>query len=103
MRQHSRRGVLGLAILATTSASAALAAGRTHAFDFEELDPTDTVPRRFSVRRFLELSKAELYKVNLAVKRGRGIIIEGYSRSESREIIRLAAKDPAAARAVLTR
>lgn len=97
MRTVTRRGVLGLALATTASTTA------SHAFDFEELDPSDTVPRRFSVRRFLALSKAELYDVNLAVRRGRGIIIEGYSRSQSREIIQLAAKDPAAARALLTK
>lgn len=96
MRNHTRRNVLGLALVSAT------APGLAYAIDAEELDPTDTVPRRFSVRRFLSLSEAEMYKVNLAVRRGRGITIEGYTRSESREIIELAARDLPAARALLS-
>lgn len=97
MRKHTRRGLLGLGVLAAT------APGIAQAFGFEELDPSDTVPRRFSVKRFLSLSRDDLYLVNLAVRRGRGIIIEGYSRSESRKIIQLANEDPKAARALLSR
>lgn len=97
MRYHTRRSVLGLAVIS------AAAPGLAYAIDAEELDPTDTVPRRFSVRRFLSLSEAEVYKVNLAVRRGRGITIEGYSRSESRDIIGLAARDLPAARALLSK
>ena len=97
MRIHTRRNVLGLAALSIT------VQGLAWAINDEELDPSDTVPRRFSVRRFLSLSEAEVYKVNLAARRGRGITSEGYSRSESREIIALAAKDLRAARALLTK
>lgn len=97
MRSYSRRSALGLVGISITAPGVALA------FDAEEEDPADKIPRRFSVRRFLSLNKNELYVVNLAVRRGRGIIIEGYSRSESRKIISLAAKDPAAARALLTK
>ncbi len=77
--------------------------GMAFATDAEELDPTDIVPRRFSVNRFLGLSENEVYKVNLAVRRGRKILIEGFSPSESKEIIMLAAEDFDQARARLTR
>ncbi|MEM7599381.1 MAG: hypothetical protein AAF382_16930 [Pseudomonadota bacterium] len=97
MRPYSRRTVLGLAALSATAPAMA------RAIDAEELNPSDLVPRRFSVEAFLELDRNELYDVNLAVRRGRGITIEGYSRSESRDIINLATKDPAAARARLTK
>ncbi|MEM7733642.1 MAG: hypothetical protein AAF280_12805 [Pseudomonadota bacterium] len=97
MRLYSRRTMFGLAAASALAPSLAMAA------DGEEFNPTDLVPRRFSVNRFLELDRNDIYDVNLAVRRGRGIIIEGYSRSESREIIELAAEDLAAARARLTR
>ena len=97
MRIYSRRAVFGLAAAGIAAPTLAMAV------EGEEFNPTDLIPRRFSVNRFLSLDKNELYDVNLAVRRGRSIIIEGYSRSESRDIIELAAKDPAAARARLTR
>lgn len=96
MQTYSRRSLFGLALATAT------APGLAYAIDDEELDPTDTVPRRFSVRRFLSLTEDEVYKVDLAVRRGRGITVEGYSRSESREIIGLAAQDLQAARALLS-
>jgi hypothetical protein len=87
----TRRSVfLGLAFAATP--------GAVLAFDDTDLDPSDTVPRSFSVKRFLALSENEVYRVNIALKRGRRIIIEGCSASESREIIRLAQSDPEAAK-----
>ncbi|MEL7253028.1 MAG: hypothetical protein AAFZ04_14120 [Pseudomonadota bacterium] len=98
MRIYSRRSLFGL-----TAAAAATAPIVALASDFEELDPSDLVPRRFSVEKFLSLDTNEIYDVHLAVRRGRGIIIDGYTRSESRAIIELAAEDPAAARARLTR
>ena len=94
MPTYSRRAVLGLAIASITP-------GVARAIDAEEFNPSDRIPRRFSVRRFLSLSDDELYDVNLAVRRGRGILIDGLSHSESRAIIELAVKDPAAARAQL--
>lgn len=97
MRMQSRRSFLGLAV------TSVMAPTITNAVEAEEFNPSDLVPRRFSVQKFLSLDKAEIYDVNLAVRRGRGIIIDGYSRSESREIIELAAKNPAAARARLAK
>ena len=95
MPTFSRRTLLGLAIASTTP-------GLARAIDAEEFNPSDRIPRRFSVRRFLSLSKDEIYDVNLAVRRGRGILIDGFTRSESRALIELALKDPAAARAQLS-
>lgn len=58
-----------------------------------ELDPTDRIQRHFSVKRFTALSRNEIYMVNLAVRQGRRITIDGFSPSESRRIIGEAAKD----------
>lgn len=63
------------------------------AVDSDEIDPTDTVPRRFSVRSFTALDGNQIYDVNLAVRRGRTIVIDGYSPSQSRQIILDAARD----------
>ncbi|MEL6647981.1 MAG: hypothetical protein AAFY35_11690 [Pseudomonadota bacterium] len=103
MQRLTRRNVLGVTVF---SAAATIAAA-THAggkkFGFSDIDPSDRVPRWFSVNRFLRLSKEQVYKVDRAVRRGRGVIIEGYTRSESREIISLANKDLGAAHALLKR
>lgn len=64
----------------------------------EELNPSDLVPRRFSVARFTQLSDTEIYDVLIAVRRGRSITIDGCSVSESRAIIRSSSKDPEVAR-----
>lgn len=61
--------------------------------DAEELDPSDLVPRRYSVENFLNLKENEIYKVHLAIRRGRAITINGYTPSQSREIIEAAAED----------
>lgn len=58
-----------------------------------EYDPADMVPRWFSVRRFLNLDRYDFYHVHRAVRHGRHIIIEGFTASESRRIIRRAKKD----------
>jgi len=63
----------------------------------DEIDPTDLVPRRFSPEAFARLSDAELYKVDLAIRRGRRILIDGHSPSQSRLIIETARHDRAAA------
>lgn len=97
MRAYSRRAVFGLAAAIVTAPALAKAS------DGEEFNPTDLIPRRFSIKRFLSLDKNEIYDVNLAIRRGRSITIDGYSRAESREIIELAAQNPAAARARLTK
>jgi len=78
-----------------------LPAGGLFAQDREEPDPIDLVPRRFSPEAFARLDANELYMANLAVSRGRRILIDGYSASESRRIIRAAAKNPARARLML--
>lgn len=83
----SRRRVLAWVALATLTATAARAS------DGEEIDPTDTVPRWFSVRAFTDLDADDIYMVNLAIRGGRTILIEGYTPSESRQIIRDAAQD----------
>lgn len=92
MRKHTRRGILGLALATTTMPVAATASG-FKAGIWEDVDPADLVPRRFSVRRIVSRSQADLYKVTLALKRGRPITIEGYTPSESREIIMLLYRD----------
>lgn len=89
------------AILVWAAGLAALPATATIAQDLEEPDPTDLVPRRFSPEAFAALSKAEIYMVNLAIRRGRTILIDGYTPSQSRRIIETAAEDPAAARRML--
>ena len=53
----------------------------------EDVDPTDLVPRRYSVENFRSLSVSELYMVKLAIKRGRRLLINGYSPSKSRRMI----------------
>lgn len=87
MFQHPSRTVrlaaAGLALLTAATLPA-------HSFD--DLDPTDVLPRRYSVEDFRNLSDAELYMVNLAIKRGRIILINGYPPSESRRMIQDAAR-----------
>lgn len=77
----TRRAILAWAGLAALPATAMLAE------EAEELDPTDLVPRRFTPEAFERLSANELYKVKLAVRRGRTILIDGYTASESRKMI----------------
>lgn len=77
----TRRKILAWAGLAALPATAMLAD------EAEELDPTDLVPRRFTPEAFERLSANELYKVKLAVRRGRTILIDGYTASESRKMI----------------
>ncbi len=77
----TRRKILAWAGLAALPATAMLAE------EAEELDPTDLVPRRFTPEAFERLSANELYKVKLAVRRGRTILIDGYTASESRKMI----------------
>ena len=88
---HSRRAILGWIGLACLPAGAALAQTA------EEFDPSDFVPRRFTPEDFANQTAEELYKTNLAVRRGRSIRIDGCSKSQSRAIIRLAASDRQAA------
>lgn len=103
MMYPTRRAMLGLTLVAATATLASNAQAGKSKFGFHDIDPADKVPRWFSVNRFLRLTREQVYQVNRAVRQGRGIIIEGYTRSESREIIRLANKDLAAAHAVLKR
>ena len=87
----SRRALL--AWLALGSVPTVASSQIIFAQDAEEPDPSDLVPRRFSLRKFLSLKEHEIYKVNLAIRRGRAITIEGYTASQSREIISAAAED----------
>ena len=90
-KSNSRRAFLGWIAFATMPATAF---GQvTLALDAEELDPADLVPRRFSVERFLGLTKNEIYKVDRAVRRGKTITIDGYTASQSKRIIQAAADD----------
>lgn len=83
----TRRALIAWVMLATLPATALTAQ------DLEEPDPSDLVPRRFSVEAFRNLTETEIYDVHLAIRRGRRILIEGYTASESREIIERAARD----------
>lgn len=56
-------------------------------------DPVDRVPHYFGIRRFLALGESDIYMVHLAQRRGRRIMIQGFSASESRDIIRRARQD----------
>lgn len=91
----TRRGLL--------LAAAAALPGMASATDIYDIDPADEVPRWFSVQHFLSLDENQIYKVNLAIKRGRPIRIGNYSRSESRKIIKAARENPEAVRAQLSR
>ncbi|WP_338550824.1 hypothetical protein [Roseovarius phycicola] len=89
-----RKGVI-LSILTTSLAAPASIATAEEA---QEFNPSDLVPRRFSVSKFTQLSDPELYDVLVAVRRGRAITIDGCSVSQSRAIIRSSSKDPEVAR-----
>ncbi|MEQ9260384.1 MAG: hypothetical protein RIG84_14960 [Roseovarius sp.] len=91
----SRRALLGWIGLACLPATA------LHANDYEEEDPADLVSDRFSIRQFTSLSENEIYKVGLAIKRGRTIRIGDYSPSESKAIILRARENWPATRAEL--
>lgn len=95
----SRRAMLAWLVTAAVAASASAVAAR----DGNELDPADRVPRRFSLERFLALDSNDIHDVHLAIRRGKRIIVDGFSASESREIIRRAARDWPTVRAELLR
>jgi predicted outer membrane protein len=82
----SRHGLL------TAAAVALIGAAPLASHAGEDLDPTDTVPRYLSIAEFRALSDAELYMVDLAIKRGRRIVVAGHSASESRRMIESAAE-----------
>lgn len=88
-------------ILCLVGAVASGAALPLRASDGNEFDPTDKVPRRFSLERFIALDRNDIHMVNLAVRRGRVIVIDGFSASESRRIISKAAEDWPATRNML--
>lgn len=83
----TRRSLLALLAIGTSPAAAQFGGFN------EEDNPTDAVPSYFSLQRFLALDENEIYMVNLAVRRGKPVRIEGYQPSESRAIIRRAAQD----------
>ena len=72
--------------------AALLAAMALPAQSLDDIDPVDVLPRHYSIQKFHQLSDAEFYMVNLAIKRGRTILIGGYSASKSRQMIRAAAR-----------
>ena len=100
MQTLTRRTLFGLTLATTTATLAATAQAGNRRYGSDR-DPRDLIPRWFSVNRFLRLSKAQVYQVDRAVRLGRRIIIDGYTPSESRELISLANKDLAAAHAIL--
>ena len=73
--------------------AALLATMALPAQSFDDIDPTDVLPRHYSIQKFRQLSDAELNMVNLAIKRGRTILIDGYSASKSRQMIQDAARN----------
>lgn len=83
----TRRACLGLLAIAATPATAQFG------FFNEEADPTDLVPSYYSLNTFLGLNENDIYMVNLAIRRGRQIRIQGYKPSESKAIIQRAAQD----------
>ncbi|MEM6588698.1 MAG: hypothetical protein AAF641_09650 [Pseudomonadota bacterium] len=103
MQRISRRHVLGLTLATTGATLAATAHASGSLRRGSDLDPSDRLPRWYSVGRFLRLSEAQVYSLARAVRLGRSFTIEGYSRSETSDIIRLANKDLAAAHALLKR
>ncbi|WP_294620785.1 hypothetical protein [uncultured Roseovarius sp.] len=75
------RNILGLAVAATLGATALPAT----AMDAGNLKRS--VPNWISVDTFNSMSQNELYKVDLAQERGQRVVIEGYSLSQSREVV----------------
>lgn len=53
----------------------------------EDLNPSDLVPRHFGQDRFAGLSLAQVYDINIALKRGRTIQIEGCTVSQTRQVV----------------
>lgn len=102
MQNLTRRSIIGLTALLSLTAVATSAQAGFKTFRSDR-DPSDDIPRWFSVNRFLRLSKNQVYMVDRAVRQGRSVVIDGYTRSESRELISLANKDLAAAHAILKR
>ena len=89
-----RKGLI-ISILATGLTAPA---SMSMAEEAQEFNPSDLVPRRFSVSKFTQLSDPELYEVLVAVRRGRAITIDGCTVSQSRAIIRSSSESPEAAR-----
>jgi hypothetical protein len=75
------RNILGLAVAATLVAAALPAT----AMDAGNL--ARSVPNWISVDAVNSMSQNELYKVDLAQERGQRVVIEGYSLSQSREVV----------------
>jgi len=89
-----RKGLIASLLATGLTAPASISSAE----EAQEFNPSDLVPRRFSVAKFTQLSDPELYDVLIAVRRGRSITIDGCSVSESRAIIRSSSKDPEVAR-----
>ena len=77
----STRRILGLAVAATLGATA-IPATAMNAGNLER-----SVPNWISSDAFNGMSQNELYKVDLAQERGQRVVIEGYSLSQSREVV----------------
>ena len=86
-KTFTRRTMLALMAIGATPATAQFGGFN------EEDNPTDAVPSYFSLQRFLALDENEIYMVNLAVRRGKPVRIEGYQPSESRAIIQRPGQD----------
>ena len=83
------------AVLGTTLQSQANGRGRGGT------DPSDRIPRHYSLKKFLSLSQPQVYEINHASRAGRRITIQGFSPSESRELLRNATRDWPATRRTL--
>ncbi|MEL7253027.1 MAG: hypothetical protein AAFZ04_14125 [Pseudomonadota bacterium] len=97
----SRRRLLGLSVIATTAALSSQAHATGSLRRGSNLDPADRLPRWYSVNRFLRLSEAQIYDLARAVRLGHSFTIDGYTRSQTADIIRLANEDRSAAHALL--
>ncbi|MEM7733643.1 MAG: hypothetical protein AAF280_12810 [Pseudomonadota bacterium] len=102
MKNISRRSLFGLTLAATGATFAASAHASGSLRRGSDLDPSDRLPRWYSVNRFLRLSKNQVYDLARAVRLGRSFTIEGYTRSQTADIIQLANRDLAAAHALLS-
>ena len=50
-------------------------------------DPSDLVPSFISESQFNAMSEAEIYEIDQAQETGNRVVIEGYTASESRELV----------------
>jgi len=74
------RRILSLAVAATLGAAALPAAAMDSNLE-------RSVPNWISAESFNNMTQNEIYKVDLAQKRGHRVVIEGYSPSQSRSVV----------------